>query len=370
MKKLCLSLIATAALFACTPSEGYKISGEYKNIADGSKIYRAELTHRSITYIDSTTVQGGTFEFSGTQEAPAIRFLLFPHLEGGEDMLPIALENGNIEVSLGTFPTLGGSQLNEAIQNYRTEFSEITKRAERIFNSVDNPGNLPADKRDSLQSVADNMILEMSNTILRHIRNNIDNPIGPFLISTNGQMCDTEQLAALLDSVPMEYRDERFTNFCTRFNNQILSKIGAERTAEGGAYINFELKDLAGNPVLFSTIVENNKYTLLDFWASWCAPCRNAMPGIKSIYEKYGKKGLAVVSLSLDTDGEAWKKAVETLGMTWTQLCNPNGGSREVGQAYGIEFIPTMLIIDKDGRIVSRGLEGDALAKKIDELMK
>ena len=66
----------------------------------------------------------------------------------------------------------------------------------------------------------------------------------------------------------------------------------------------------------------------------------------------------------------AWKKAVETLGMTWTQLCNPDGGSREVGQAYGVEFIPTVLIIDKDGRIVSRGLEGDALAKKIDELMK
>ena len=94
------------------------------------------------------------------------------------------------------------------------------------------------------------------------------------------------------------------------------------------------------------------------------------MPQIKEIYEKYGKKGLAVVSLSLDTDGAAWKTAIDELGMTWTQLCNPAGGSREVGQAYGIEFIPTMLIISQDGKIAARGLEGEALAKKIEELMK
>ena len=94
------------------------------------------------------------------------------------------------------------------------------------------------------------------------------------------------------------------------------------------------------------------------------------MPGIKKIHEKYGNKGLAVVSLSIDTDAEAWKKAVAELGMTWTQLCNSDGGSREVGQAYGVEFIPTVLIIDKDGKIVSRGLEGEELAAKVDELMK
>ena len=74
--------------------------------------------------------------------------------------------------------------------------------------------------------------------------------------------------------------------------------------------------------------------------------------------------------MSLDTDGEAWKKAVADLGMTWTQLCNPEGGSAQVGRAYGVEFIPTVLIIDKTGKIVSRGLEGEALAEKVAELMK
>ena len=202
------------------------------------------------------------------------------------------------------------------------------------------------------------------------IRRNIDNPVGAFLISINGKMCDAEQLYMLLDSVPEAYRDERFNNFSKQLKEDVAKVVGAARTAEGGAYVNFELKDLNGNPVLFSTIVESNKYTLLDFWASWCGPCRNAMPAIKKIYEKYGKHGLAVVSLSLDDDAEAWKKAVADLGMTWVQLCNPDGGSREVGQAYGVEFIPTVLIIDKDGKIVSRGLEGERLAAKIDELMK
>jgi thiol-disulfide isomerase/thioredoxin len=173
-----------------------------------------------------------------------------------------------------------------------------------------------------------------------------------------------------VDSVPEAYRDERFKRFCKQFKESLITKNGALNTQVGNSYINFELKNPEGNKILFSDIVEKNKYTLLDFWASWCGPCRKAMPQIKEIYEKYDKKGLAVVSLSLDTDGEAWKKAIDELGMTWTQLCNPDGGSREVGQAYGIEFIPTMLIISQDGKIAARGLEGEALAKKIEELMK
>lgn len=371
MKKLFITALTAAAIAACAPTtKGYKINGKYNDIADGSKIYLIELSHTNLNYLDSTTVQNGSFEFSGTCEKPAVRFLLFPHIESGEDMLPIAIENGNIEVTLGVNPTTGGSQLNEALQSYRNDNKKASQKAEEIFKSIDNPGELSTEQRDSLQNAANEIMQEVSDIILHHIRTNINNPIAPFLISINGQMCDIEQLASLIDSVPEEYRDERFNNFSSRFKSHIQSRIGAERTAEGGAYVNFELKDPSGNPVLFSSIVENNKYTLLDFWASWCSPCRKAMPGIKNIYEKYGKKGLAVVSLSLDTDSEAWKKAVSDLGMTWTQLCNPDGGSREVGQAYGVEFIPTILIIDTDGKIVSRGLEGEALAKKIDELMK
>ena len=371
MKKILFTLLAAFTLFACAPADSYKISGVYKDAPENGKVYLAQLTSSSIDYIDSTEIKNDCFELTGKQDESIVRFIFYPLAEGGEDIIPIVLENGNISVNIEKYgATLSGTKLNNAMQKYTEEFHEVTRRAEKAFLAIRNIDNLSPEKRDSLQAVADALSGEISQVIFDHISANIENPIGAFIISTAGAMCLPEKLCDIIDSVPEEFRDERFTQFYNMFKEDIKRRIGAIETAEGGKYINFELKDINGKETLFSTIVENNKYTLLDFWASWCAPCRKAMPGIKKIYEKYGNKGLAVVSLSLDTDGEAWKKAVADLGMTWTQLCNPDGGSNQVGQAYGIEFIPTVLIIDKAGKIVARGLTEEALEAKIDELMK
>ncbi len=370
MKKTALTLIATAALFACAPTDSYKISGEYKGAPDKGKIYLATLTTNNITYIDSAEIAGEAFQLTGAQPVPEVRFLFYPLPGGGEDIIPIVLENGNIRVKIDNKAIVTGTPLNIAMQNYKSDFDAITTRAEKLFMQAGTPENQTPEKRDSLQALTDALTNELSATITGHIKKNIKNPIGSFLISTTGQMCDPEEIYNIIDSVPEIYRDERFKRFCKQFKENLITKNGALNTQEGSNYVNFELKNPAGENILFSNIVENSKYTLLDFWASWCNPCRKAMPMIKELHEKYGKKGLSVVSLSLDTDSEAWKKAISDLGMTWTQLCNPDGGSREVGQAYGIEFIPTMLIISKDGKIISRGLEGEELAKKIEELMK
>ena len=371
MRNILFTLFAIFALFACAPTEGYKISGTYKGAPENGKIYLAQLTTSSIDYIDSVEIKNGCFEFKGEQNEPIVRFIFYPLAEGGEDIIPIVLENGKISVEINRDnTTVTGTKLNNAMQSYKDQIQDVSRRAEQTFFSISNIDNLPQEKSDSLQIAAEKLSNEMSQILFNHISANIENPIGAFIISTSGPMCDPVQLCGIIDSVPETYRDERFTQFYNIFKEDIQRKIGAMETAEGGKYINFELKDINGKETLFSTIVEKNKYTLLDFWASWCNPCRKAMPEIKKIYEKYGKKGLAVVSLSLDTDENAWKKAVNDLGMTWTQLCNPDGGSNQVGQAYGVEFIPTVVIIDKEGKIVSRGLESEALAAKIEELMK
>ncbi len=371
MKNILFALYAALMLFACSPVDGYKISGIYKNAPENGKVYLAQLTNSSIDYIDSVEIKNGGFEIVGKQDTPIVRFIFYPMVEGGEDIIPVVLENGKISINIGkNGATVSGTGLNNAMQEYKNEFDDVSRRAEKVFFAIRNVDNMTAEERDSLQGLADALSGEISHVLLHHMRKNKENPIGAFLISTSGRMCDPAQLCKFIDSVPEVYRDERFTQFLNMFRNDLLTKAGAIETAEGGKYVNFELKDINGKETLFSSIVENNKYTLLDFWASWCTPCRKAMPEIKGIYEKYGKKGLAVVGLSLDTDGEAWKKAVADLGMTWTQLCNPDGGSNQVAQAYGVEFIPTVLIIDKSGKIVSRGLTGEALVAKIEELMK
>ncbi len=371
MKNILFALFAVAMMFACSPADSYKISGTYKGAPEDGKVYLAQLTSTSLDYIDSVEVKNGKFELVGKQDEPIVRFIFYPLPEGGEDIVPMVLENGSISVKIDNRGArVLGTKLNDAMQAYKDEFGEVSRRAEKFFMSSPDVDNMNEEQRDSLQMIADALTGEISQVLMRHMRTNIENPIGAFLISTSGRMCDPAELCRFIDSVPEAHRDERFMQFYNAFQNDLMRMAGAIETAEGGSYVNFELRDINGKETLFSTIVEKNKYTLLDFWASWCAPCRNGIPEIKSIYEKYGKKGLAVVSLSLDTDAEAWKKCVAELGMNWTQLCNPEGGSHQVGQAYGVEFIPTILIIDKGGKIVSRGLSGKALADKIESLMK
>ena len=371
MKKFLCTLFAAAALFACSPADSYKISGTYEGAPEGGKVYLAQLTSTNLDYIDSVELKNGKFEFAGKQDDPIVRFIFYPMPEGGEDIIPMVLENGKISVKIdGRGAKVLGTELNNAMQSYKDEFGDVSRRAEKFFYSSPNVDGMSVEQRDSLQKVADALTGEISQVLVRHMRANVENPIGAYLISTSGRMCDPAELCQFIDSVPEAYRDERFMQFYNAFQDDLVRMAGAIETAEGGSYVNFELRDINGKETLFSSIVENNKYTLLDFWASWCAPCRKSVPEIEALYNKYGKKGLAVVSLSLDTDAEAWKKCVADLGMKWTQLCNPEGGSHQVGQAYGIEYIPTILIIGRNGEIVSRGLSGKALADKIESLMK
>ena len=100
MKNILLTLFATFTLFACAPVDGYKIIGTYKSAPENSKIYLAQLTSSSIDYIDSVEIKNNKFEFTGKQDAPIVRFMFYPLAEGGEDIIPVVLEDGNISVNM------------------------------------------------------------------------------------------------------------------------------------------------------------------------------------------------------------------------------------------------------------------------------
>ena len=286
--------------------------------------------------------------------------------------LIIVLEEGEIKVGPfdAAYPVgarIGGTPCNDVYQAYIDRNNNCIKESKERMKLAQQsiPDGIRSDQAAELAFTSPTFYvnnLHFKVSIMDFVYDNIESPVVLYIIKyAIVPTFTTDVVKEFLDALPQELHVQPMYK---ELVNEILAanlKVGAEapditgRTPEGKE---LSLSDFKG------------KYVFIDFWASWCGPCRKAMPQIKEIYEKYGKKGLAVVSLSLDTDGEAWKKAIDELGMTWTQLCNPDGGSREVGQAYGIEFIPTMLIISQDGKIAARGLEGEALAKKIEELMK
>lgn len=141
-----------------------------------------------------------------------------------------------------------------------------------------------------------------------------------------------------------------------------------KRTAVGAQFVDLDLLDEKGKPVKLSNHVGKGKYTMIDFWASWCSPCRSDIPHLKKVYELYQEKGFDMISLSMDDDKSKWLKALDEEKMPWVQVSDLKGFGGHISELYNFIGIPTCILIGPDGAIVSRNMRGSRLDKKLLEL--
>ena len=365
MNRLIAIFFFLLTLTACS-DKGYTIKGLYPDAPDGTMVYLAMLDE-NFTYTDSTIVEKGRFIFKGECDTPKVRMLISSvALNGG----PIVVENGNINVQLDYGMRRWGSPLNDDLQMFYDERGAMAHKVESAIAYIASGKNIEAEQRDSLSIMVAKAKRDFINTLQRTIGGNMDNALGAFLLTQSEEYFLPSELYSIMSMIPENIRDKRFNVVYSRVKDAASRKIRAVATAVGCNYINFELPDINGNKIMLSEIVKNNKYTLLDFWASWCAPCRQEMPQIKKIAADYSRKGVAVVSLSLDSNDKEWRDGVSSLEMNWTQLCEPKSGSAEVASAYGVESIPELLLIDSEGKIILRGEPAYRVAEKLRELIK
>lgn len=130
------------------------------------------------------------------------------------------------------------------------------------------------------------------------------------------------------------------------------------------------IKDIDGNDHSLREEIAKNKITIVDFWASWCGPCRQEMPSLVNLYGSYKDKGLGIVGISLDTEKEAWKEAISNLGITWCQLSDLGGWDSEAAMVFNVRGIPYTIVTDSKGTILATGLRGSELEQFIEEKLK
>jgi len=142
------------------------------------------------------------------------------------------------------------------------------------------------------------------------------------------------------------------------------------KTAEGAIIPDFAQTDPDGNQLSIMSEVRNHRITILDFWASWCGPCRQEMPSMITLYDQYKDKGLGIVGISLDNDKDAWLSSIKQLNITWPQMSDLQGWDNAAAKLFNITSIPHTIVVDQQGKILHHGLRGEALAAFVAEQLQ
>ena len=371
MKKVVYLFAAgTIALAACSNDPAYKISGTIENVVDGEYVFLQEAKGRELIKLDSAVVTNGAFEFNGRQDAAVNRYLTYAYNPQERKGLrtDFFLENGNINVTLTKNNDLYQAQVtgtpnNDAYQAYKNEMSPLNKENGDLYKKYRAEGTTEEQKAE-LEKQMEELDAKINNLTFSTIDANITNAVGIHLWPSASYAMELEQLQALAAKVPAEFKsNDRIAKLLSRIEAMTNTWIGKKFT-------DFTLPDPEGNPVKLSDIIAKNKYTLIDFWASWCGPCRAEMPNVVAAYKEYNKKGFGIVGVSLDSDANAWKGAIEKMGMTWDHMSDVKGWNCEGAALYGVGSIPATVLVAQDGTIIARNLRGEAIKEKLAELLK
>ena len=364
MKKIVYLFAAgTMALAACTSEPSYKISGTIEGATDGELVYLQEVKGRELVKLDSAVVTAGAFTFNGRQDVAANRYITYTPAEGKGKMADFFLENGNITVAFGEETTVAGTPNNDIYQAYKKEAGVLNKEMRALYEKFKEEG-LTEEQKAEIEKQYEDLDKKLNDLTFNTIDANITNAVGIHLWPGSSYSMDLEQLKALAAKVPAEFQsNERIANLLKRI--EIL-----EKTAVGQKFTDFSMPDPEGNIIKLSDEISKNKYTLVDFWASWCGPCRAEMPNVIAAYKEFNKKGFGIVGVSLDSDAAKWKDAIKTMNMTWTHMSDVKGWQCEGAALYGVNSIPATVLVAQDGTIIARNLRGEAIAEKLKELLK
>lgn len=360
--------MATAGLLAfasCQEKAGYTINGAIEGVAEGDTVYLQNFVDGSLVKMDSAVVKGGAFEFKGTPDSVTVSRYVTYRKNGMRMTAMVFIEKGDITLNMGTEANkVAGTMCNDAYQQFMDKFVAINKEMSEIYQKSKTDTTLTDDQRKDLEKQLAEKDSLGTEIVYNCINENINNLVGVQLLTSYANAFETAKVKALLDKVPAAYSADKDI---VALKEHIAT---IEKTEVGQKFIDFAMNTPEGKEVKLSDFISQNKYTLIDFWASWCGPCRAEMPNVVAAYNAFKAKGFGIVGVSLDNNAEAWKKAIKDLNITWVQMSDLKGWSCEGAKLYGVRAIPATVLVDQEGTIVARNLRGEELAAKLGELLK
>jgi peroxiredoxin len=350
---------------AAVSNTSYVIAGSVEG-ADSSEM--VVLKYLGTDKSDTTYTQAKTFLFKGTAAEPLMAIVYLPNsLNEQSRPLSFMVENAEIHIeghkdSLHKAKVVGGlansdyNSLKKILKSYDDKIEELTREAEKAQTSSD------IATLQNLQVQYSQTAHDKQLAIKQYATENSKSVAGAYFVY---QDLTTDYDKKSLDSIYNAF-DPSVAN--STYGKKIKRLLEISRqTAIGQPAPELNLKDANGKPVTLASL--KGKYVLLDFWASWCGPCRQENPNVVSAYKKFKQKGFTVLGVSLDEDRAAWQQAIQKDGLTWAHVSDLKGWQSSAAEQYGIQAIPANFLLDKNGIIIDRDLRDTALTSKLEEVL-
>jgi peroxiredoxin len=358
--KIFLSLLAfsPAFLFAQNQAAGFEIKGNISGLADGKvQIVNMAEDHAVLA---SDSAKNGVFTLKGSVAEPSLYYIVLSN----EQPQYLYLENKPITIT-GSKTDIKNIKVEGSSSH--TDFVEFNKTFNPLIAELNGFAALiqrEADekKKEDLFKKYDSVTKKVDAEVGNFVASKKSSFVSAFLLSVSAQvLADPIVLEKRFNMLSEEVRNSEIGKGLA--NSIAYFKVGAVGTDA----LDFTQNDVQGKPVKLSAF--KGKYVLLDFWASWCKPCRLENPNVVKVYNKFKNKNFTVLGVSLDQSKDAWVKAIETDKLAWNHVSDLQQWNNAVAQMYHIQSIPGNFLIDPNGKIVARDLRGEDLEKKLCELI-
>ncbi len=373
MRKIIYFFLATILLVGVTTScdtsakkdiTNYKITITVTN-GDNNMAILSKRDGSEMVNLDSVKLVKGVGTISGNIGMPELYYIMFSN---SKVYVPVFISAGDIVVNVDMQnprnPEISGSSAQDMLNSYYESVGAFDQQAS-LLNSLYGEArkNNNIAKMDSIEEAYMSIEDKKTDFMLNFAKQNNNNVVPAFLVLSNSYKFELDALEKVVDGFDPSIDSSIYVKNLRKYISTL------KRSEIGQPFIDFTLLSPDGNPISLASVVEKGNYLLVDFWASWCSPCRAENPNVVEAYRKYHDKGFDVFGVSFDKDHDKWVEAITADNLTWTHVSDLKYWNNAAGKLYGIQSIPQNILIDPKGIIIAKNLRGEALQKKLAELL-